>query len=120
MKLITVICLASFATITADAQYFKGRGHIYAKQDTASHHLLTSYVRGNWIQPAVTPDMDITSPIIVKQPNSYYILNNKNVTGPALDRINKYLVQKNWQNVDLKPLVHLIYSIYQPGYIAGY
>lgn len=120
MKLITIVCLISLAPTTANGQYFKGRGHIYTKQDTASHYLLASYVHWNWTRPTTTPVTDITSPIIVRQQIVHYQLNNKNVAGPTLDRINQYLVEKNWQNVDLKPLVHLIYSIYQPGYIAGY
>lgn len=116
MKLITIVCLISLATTTADCQYFKGRGHVYTKQDSASHYLLASYVHWNWTLPAITPLTDIPSPMIVRHQSVPYQLNNNNVGGPPLDRINQYLVKKNWQNVDLRPLVHFIYSIYQPGY----
>lgn len=115
MKSLAIICFISLAS-SANAQYFKGR-HIYTKTDTTTLNLLTRYANLHWVRLTVTSQSEIVSPIIIRpQKSNYQHLGKIGISIPSMDRINRYLTEKNWQDMNLQPLVHLLYSIHNPEY----
>ena len=72
MKFVMMISIVAIGTLTADAQYFKGQGRVYARQDIARDYLISKYIETKWIYATPLSRANVESPVVNKKLRGYY------------------------------------------------
>ena len=121
MKFMMMISIVATGTFGADAQYFKGQGRVYARQDIAREYLLSKYIETKWNYTAPT-GANIESPVVSKKRQGYHSsseLQPRAVATPSIDRANRYHRENPRQQMYLRPLLDFVYSLYEPRYMPN-
>jgi hypothetical protein len=122
MKFMMIISIVAIGTFTADAQYFKCQGRVYARQDIARDHLLSKYIEAKWNYVAPTSGTNIESHVVNKKLKGYYYSLQhppRAISTSSIAKANRYHREKPWQGMYLRPLLDLVYSLYEPRYMPN-
>lgn len=122
MKFIMMISIVAIGTLTADAQYFKGQGRVYARPDIARDYLLRKYLETKWNYAAPTSGANNESPVVSKKLQAYHSsseLQPRAIATPSIDRANRYHRENPRQQMYLRPLLDFVYSLYEPRYMPN-
>jgi hypothetical protein len=123
MKFMMMISIVAIGAFRADAQYFKGQGRVYARQDIARDYLLSKYIETKWNYAAPTSGANIESPVVSKKLQGYHPssseLQPRAIATPSIDRANRYDRENPRQQMYLRPLLDFVYSLYEPRYMPN-
>ena len=122
MKFMMMISLVAIGTFTSDAQYFKCRGRVYARQDIARNYLLSKYIEAKWNYVAPTSGTNIESPVVNNKLKGYYYSSqhpSRAISTSSIDKANQHYRERPSQGMYLRPLLDLVYSLYEPRYMPN-
>jgi len=118
MMMISIVAIGAF---TADAQYFKCQGRVYARQDIARDYLLSKYIETKW-NYAPTPGANIESPVVNKKLRGYYYSSQhppRAISKSSIEKANQHYREQPSQGMYLRPLLDILYSLYEPRYMPN-
>ena len=118
MMMISIVAIGAF---TADAQYFKCQGRVYARQDIARDYLLSKYIETKW-NYAPTSGANIESPVVNKKLKGYYFSSQQTpgaLSTSSIDKANQHYRERPLQGMYLRPLLDLVYSLCEPRYMPN-
>ena len=116
-----MISIVAIGTLTADAQYFKGQGRVYARQDIARDYLLSKYIETKWLYAAPMSGANIESPVVTKNLQGYQYSSQRQagaIPTPSIDKAN-HQRERPWLGMYLRPLLEFAYSLYEPQYMPN-
>jgi len=115
MMIISIVAVGAF---TVQAQYFKGRGMVYARQDTTRDYFVSKYIQKKWFYATPLSTTKIESPIIRKRLQGYQYSSRQgeSVMTLAIDKANGHNRKRPWQQMYLRPLLDFAYSLFEPEY----
>ena len=122
MKFMIMISIVAIGAFRADAQYFKGQGRVYARQDIVRDFLLSKYIETKWNYAAPTSGANIESPVVSKKMLGYQSSSERQpraIATSSIDRANRYHRENPRQQMYLRPLLDFVYSLYEPRYMPN-
>ena len=113
--------IVAIGTLTADAQYFKGQGRVYARKDIARDYLLSKYIETKWLYAAPMSETNIESPIVTKNLQGYQYSSQRQSGAIPHRQLIKLISQRErpWLGMYLRPLLEFAYSLYEPQYMPN-
>ena len=121
MKIMILTAIVLVAAMTSRAQYFRRQGAVVQlPQNDTADYLFPKYLQRAWVPKVDTFQTAIESPIVIKKLPSYHYSTEprfSQIETSSFEKAKRYHNKRSWQDMNLRPLIDLAYSLYNPQYI---